>query len=81
VDLTPQAETLLRHMADEHPTIDLDDAATETGLTPTAATRAMRQLCEGGYAKEREQHAARGAGLADQFDITASGRRTASRFS
>jgi hypothetical protein len=66
-------------MADEYPTIDLDDAAAATGLTPTATARAMRQLCDGGYALLRERRPVRMPELADQFDITAAGRRIASR--
>jgi hypothetical protein len=79
VELTRPAKKLLRHMADEHPTIDLDEAAAETGLTPTAAARAMRQLCDGGYAEPRPQNPIRRMDLADQFDITAAGRWIASR--
>jgi predicted transcriptional regulator len=79
MDLTRAAKQLLRHMADEHPTIALDEAAAETGLTPQVTARAMRQLCDGGYAELRERNPVRKLELADEFDITAAGRRIASR--
>jgi len=78
VKLEPAAEKLLRHMAEEHPLIDLVDAAEETGLTPAAAETAMLELCDAGYAKERTPASA-WPNRAVQFDITASGRRIASR--
>jgi predicted transcriptional regulator len=79
VELTPQAETLLRHMADEVPTTSLDEAATETGLTPRAIEVAMRELCDGGYANERPPRVGAGTTVPDRFEITRSGRRFASR--
>lgn len=76
--LEPAAETLLRHMAEEHPLIDLVDAAQETGLAPAVAETAMLELCDAGYAKQRTPASGWPNG-AVQFDITASGRRIASR--
>jgi hypothetical protein len=66
-------------MADEHPTMDLDKAAAETGLTrrprhepcASSATAATRRYVNGTQSESPE--------LSDQFDITAAGRRIASR--
>jgi hypothetical protein len=79
VKLEPAAETLLRHMAEEHPLLDLADAAEETGLAPAVAETAMLELCDAGYAKQRTPPQNGWPNSAVQFDITASGRRTASR--
>ena len=79
VDLTRKARTLLRQMADESPRLDLGDPLTDTGFTAAATARAMSELCGAGYATELQRRAGSGRDAFGLFDITASGRRTASR--
>jgi predicted transcriptional regulator len=77
--LTTAVETLLRHLADEALSASVEDAAAHTGLPASVVAVAMRELYDDGYVQERPRHTGAPAGLPDLFEITPSGRRTASR--
>lgn len=78
VELSRAARTLLRLMADEAPSVNVAEAADLTGLTIRRTSLAMRELHDAGYAKE---HPSRFTGAVEggMFDVTATGRRAASR--
>jgi anti-anti-sigma factor len=73
--LTSAAVALLQHMADRDPYPIVAEAASETGMSPSSAQAAMRELCDAGYVQLAPACRTRPT----RFRITASGRRAAAR--
>jgi hypothetical protein len=79
VDLSRPAQTLLRLMADEAPSLDVTEAADLTGLSVGRMSLAMRELHDASYVKEHTSQFVRVVERRGVFDITAAGRRASSR--